>query len=87
MEKRALLAALAAPPKCSQHTVVLYQKSHTSCTESQKESVVLAVSMHGERQGAGLRHTDGNTWLRNHLENSNISGHVLVFTGIIYKKV
>lgn len=42
MEKRALLAALSAPPRCSQHIVVLYQQSHTSCSESQKESLVLA---------------------------------------------
>lgn len=61
MEKRVLL-------------VLFSQKSHTSCSESQKGGLVLArVYTQGEMRSR--TQTDGNARLRNNLDNSNISDH------------
>lgn len=50
------------------------QKSHTSCSESQKGSLVQAcVYTQGEMRSR--TQTDGNARLRNNLDNSNTSGH------------
>lgn len=87
MEKRVLLAALPAPPCAVSTLQYRTRRAMQAALKARRDVWCWHVSMCRERQGAGLRQTDGNTWLRNDLENSNISGHVLVFTGIFSKKV